>query len=146
MVIMWCSLTVTYITHIIKASMGHDLFPKIWETARVWSLLKIKIRTDFGDLRPMNNKTSKRYVAKSNNIWKALLGCTTALPSVTNDIMAATYNCNLALLVLLDYSKALEKEIRNWSSRFLINFLNFRGYQFPIDACYTRAHCIIYFP
>ena len=117
--------------------------PNLWKIARVLPLPKVKNPNDFKDLRPISILPTlskafekilvsqlKIYLNKFNILpenqsgFRALHSCSTALLTVTDDIIAEIEKGNLTLLVLINYTKAFDQI----NHRLLIAILNYIGF------------------
>ena len=115
------------LTHIINFSLSTGTFPSSWKDARVLPLPKKQKITSFNDLRPISllpvmskilEKVVYRQVIKfteSNSMlppvqsgFRSMHSTGTALTKVMNDFYHTIDKRNVAVLVLLDLSKAFD--------------------------------------
>lgn len=118
---------VPFLTHIINTCILQNRFPKCWKEAVVTPLPKKNEVQDIKDLRPISilpvfskilervlESQIKNFVSSFNLLPDTQSGfrsghsCTTALLCVTDDILQATDQGLVTVLVLLDYSKAFD--------------------------------------
>lgn len=116
-----------HILNIINSCLLENCFPTSWKIAQVTPIAKSQTVNDYCDLRPISilPTLSKILEHIMNNQIRAYLdvnslfpsfqygfrkgyGCVTALLNVTDDIIRATDDDLLTVLVLLDYSKAFD--------------------------------------
>uniref|UniRef100_A0A1Y1NKD6 Reverse transcriptase domain-containing protein n=1 Tax=Photinus pyralis TaxID=7054 RepID=A0A1Y1NKD6_PHOPY len=120
------------ITHIVNSCLVDGIFPNCWKVAKVIPLAKINDPREFKDIRPISilpclSKVVEKIMASQirtyldyENILPRMqsgfrpgYSCNTALAYITDAIMRAIDNNNLAVLVLLDYSKAFDRISHN---------------------------------
>lgn len=118
---------VDHITFILNFALSTSIFPDAWKQANVLPLAKISNPTEMGHLRPISilpmlskllelaMKTQiSEYVFENNIIPMSQSGfrdqhsTTTALTTITDDLIKATDEGKVNCLVLLDYSKAFD--------------------------------------
>jgi len=155
---------IPYLTHIINFSIEHNVFPDTWKIATVMPLPKNKNPTCFKDIRPISILPTlskvfekiiliqvKIYLDKYNILpdtqsgFRPMHSCTTALCSVTNDIITATENSQLTLLVLLDYSKAFDT-INHSLLIATLKHIGFSNTAYDLIKNYlnNRKQCVLY--
>lgn len=127
MIKLCCAFILPYIIHIINSCLLEHTFPEPWKHALVKPLPKTRQLTTYKDLRPISilpafSKILERIIhsqlsgyINTNNILPLTqsglrkgYSCTTALLKVTDDILSATDQGKITILVLLDFSKAFE--------------------------------------
>lgn len=118
---------ISFITNIINSCILQNIFPSEWKQSYVLPLPKVAEPEHIGDLRSINilpvlSKVFERFLYK--HLMKYILdnellpevqsgfrpnhSCTTALLSVSDDILRATDKGQYTLLVLLDFSRAFD--------------------------------------
>lgn len=132
-----------HLLHIINCCLLENYFPAKWKIAHVIPLPKSAKVEQYKDLRPISllptlskilesimSQQIKQYL-KNNNLmpphqsgFRARHSCTTALLKITDDIIQATDENKLTVLVLLDYSKAFDCVNYN----ILLSMLHFHGF------------------
>lgn len=114
-----------YVTHVINFALKYSVFPSLWKKALVIPLPKNNDPSDFDHVRPISILPTLSKVLEKvlqlqlqqfliqNNIlperqsgFRQGYSCTTALLNLTDDILLATDQGLITLLVMLDYSKA----------------------------------------
>lgn len=122
-----CPHILPYITHLINCCLLENYFPNVWKTSMVTPLPKTNHPQDYKDLRPISilppmSKILERvisiqikdYLDKYDILPQMQSGfrknhsCTTALSHILDDILEATDEDELTVLILLDYSKAFD--------------------------------------
>jgi len=127
MIKLCCPFLLPFITYIINYCLLNAVFPTCWKDSIVIPIPKIKNPSDYSDLRPISitSVLSKIFekiaavqlrehleqncllpVAQSG--FRRGYGCSGALLQVVDDVIRASDNGLLSLLVLLDYSKAFD--------------------------------------
>jgi exonuclease III len=143
MLLLCCPFILPFITHIINSCITSNIFPSCWKKALVTPLPKVADPKCFSDLRPISILPTlskimekvmeiqiKEYLNNYNILPSTQSGfrkgysCTTALLSVTDDIIKAYDTGMLSVLVLLDYSKAFD----TISHSLLLSLLHFIGF------------------
>uniref|UniRef100_A0A1Y1M3U5 Reverse transcriptase domain-containing protein n=1 Tax=Photinus pyralis TaxID=7054 RepID=A0A1Y1M3U5_PHOPY len=138
-----------YILHIINSCLLDGSFPLPWKVANVIPLPKVKVPNGYGDLRPISilpciskvlekimSAQIRSYIEKEGILpemqsgFRSGYSCNTALLHVTDSIMSAIDRNHLAVLILLDYSKAFDR----LNHDLLIAVLRYIGF----DAMSTR--------
>lgn len=123
-----CPFIIPFITHIINCAIEINTFPKQWKIAHVLPLPKTKNPDSLKELRPISILPTLSKVAEKILFWqikshcdmyssipvnqsgfRSAHSCSTALLKITDDILQATDNNLLTVLVLLDYSKAFDR-------------------------------------
>ena len=116
-----------YIAHIINSCLEQGYFPNDWKMALVQPIPKTKCPTSVTDLRPISilpilskilekiiHKQLNDFVTVNNMLpecqsrFRRAHSTTSALLNVTDDIFHALDKKQLAVLVLLDFSKAFD--------------------------------------
>lgn len=116
-----------YITHIINSCILDSVFPQCWKNAVVVPLPKTRKVQQLKDLRPISllpclskilervlHTQIKAHINKYNLLpvvqsgFRSGYSCTTALLHVTDDILSATDQGLMTVVVLLDFSKAFD--------------------------------------
>lgn len=147
MILLSCPYLVPFLTHIINCCIEKRYFPDSWKLAYIIPVPKVKIPSDYKDLRPISilpilSKLLEKVLnlqiqnhLKENNIlpdiqsgFRPNHGCSTALLKVIDDILSARDTNKPTALVLLDYSKAFD----TISHRLLLAILHYFG--FSADA------------
>lgn len=132
-----------HLLHIINCCLLESHFPNKWKSAHIIPLPKSAKVEQYKDLRPISllctfskilesimSEQMKQYLNKYNLIpshqsgFRARHSCTTALLKITDDILQATDEGKLSVLVLLDYSKAFDCVNYN----ILLSMLHFLGF------------------
>lgn len=124
----WCGhYIVDHILNIVNSCLLSNYYPRAWKQALVSPLPKTPDPSEFSHLRPISilpilSKVLEKvmynqlyeYVEAHDILPDVQSGfrknrsCTTALLTVTDDIMKATDSGKISLLVLLDFSKAFD--------------------------------------
>lgn len=131
-----------YLTHIINFCITNSVFPRKWKRAIVLPLPKIATPKELKDLRPISllptlSKIIERVMERQLRIhlifnqvipemqsgFKSGHSCTTALLHVVDDVISATDQNKITLLVLLDYSKAFD----TINHKILLSLLHYIG-------------------
>ena len=144
-----CPYIVPYVTHIVNECILTSYFPTLWKQAQVIPLPKISNPTKLGHLRsisilPTLSKVLERVmntqILNFLNINQILpvkqsgfrpgYSCESALCDITDDILKATNDGKVSVLVLLDFSKAFDM----LNHKILLAILNYIG--FSENACH----------
>lgn len=142
MILYCCPYIVPYLTHIINSCIEKNYFPTCWKVAHVIPLPKVKNPSELKDLRPISilpvlskliekilNAQIREHLNKFDILPETQSGfrpnhsCATALLKVTDDVLSATDNNELTVLILLDYSKAFDRI----NHRLLLAILHYYG-------------------
>lgn len=118
---------IDHLTFIMNCALTTAVFPEAWKQANVLPLAKIPNPTELGHLRPISllptlskvledlMKTQiTQYVFQNNIVPNSQSGfreqhsTTTALATITDDLIRATDEGKISCLILLDYSKAFD--------------------------------------
>ena len=124
---MCCSYILPFITHMVNVCISDSVFPDLWKHAVVSPIPKVNAPTDFRDLRPISilpamSKLIERHLFRQLSDYlesRRLLpdcqsgfrknhGCCTALLKVSDDIIRATDQGCVTVVVLLDFSRAFD--------------------------------------
>lgn len=114
-----------YITHVVNFSIKNSVFPTLWKKALVIPLPKKNDPSVFDHVRPISILPTlskvvekvlqlqlQQFLQKSEILPERQSGfrpgysCSTALLNLTDDILSATDQGLLTLLIMLDYTKA----------------------------------------
>lgn len=133
-----------FITHIYNECINTQYFPKAWKRALVFPLPKINQPSQLSHLRsisvlPVLSKIFEKILElqirkflNCNNIlplkqsgFRSGFSCATALADVTDDIIGATDNSKISVLILLDYTKAFDMI----NHQLLFSILHFCGFE-----------------
>lgn len=120
-------LLMDYILHVFNFCIERSTFPDSWKSSLIRPLPKTSSPEDFKDLRPISllpalSKVFERcienqlrgFICDTNALpeyqsgFRSGYGCATALTNVVDDILKATDNGEVTVLVLLDFSKAFD--------------------------------------
>lgn len=131
-----------YLTHIINYCIVNSVFPHDWKRAIIIPLPKKTAPEELKDLRPISilptlSKIIERVLEGQLRIhleinqvipemqsgFKSGHSCTTALLHVMDDVISATDQDKLTILVLLDYSKAFD----TIKHKILLSLLHYIG-------------------
>lgn len=137
-----CPYILPHLTNIINSCILDNVFPDSWKIAEVCPIPKINNPTSYEQLRPISilpvlSKVLERILLnqlKSFIECRAVLpenqsgfrsnhSCTTTLADVTDDILRATDDNKLTVLILLDFSRAFDTVNHN----ILCQILRFIG-------------------
>ena len=132
------------ITDIINTSFEHNTFPLKWKMALIKPIPKIPFPIKESDFRPISllctmskiiekaaNKQICEYLVKHSlldpyqSAYKPGHSCTTAHLKIIEDILEAMDDSEVALMVLLDFSKAFDTV----NHRLLLEKLSILGFQ-----------------
>lgn len=124
---MCCPYILPFVTHVINSCLEQSVFPDTWKQAVVTPVPKVSNPTHYGDLRPISvlpvlskvlekvMEVQLRSHLELNNIlpekqsgFRPLHGCGTALLDVMDDILRATDDGLVTVLLLFDFSKAFD--------------------------------------
>lgn len=138
-----CPFIIPYITHIVNECLASSYFPVLWKQAQVVPLPKVKMPSEYGQLRsisilPTFSKLLERTMEKQithflnvNNIlplkqsgFRRGYSCESALADITDDVFRAYDKGDITLLVLLDFSKAFD----TISHEILLAILRYIGF------------------
>lgn len=116
-----------FITHIINHCIKNSIFPSMWKKAQVIPLAKNLNPTSLNEVRPISilptfSKIfekildrqlqefldSEHIIPENQSGYKKGHSCSTALLSITDDIISATDRRLITVMLLLDYSKAFD--------------------------------------
>lgn len=128
MLLYCCPYILQFVTHIFNVCIENNTYPSTWKMAHIIPLPKVSEPDEYKDLRPISilpvlnkafeiilNNQIRDYLynfsilPKQQSGFRVNFSCTTALLKVTDDIITATDDNNLTVLVLLDYSKAFDR-------------------------------------
>lgn len=137
-----CPHIIPYVTHIINCCILDCIVPESWKLAIISPLPKVKNPESYSDMRPISilpilSKVFEKIIQQqlahyvsdcgilpmNQSGFRPGYSCTTAMLSVTDDILKATDMGLVTLLVLLDYSKAFDTV----SHEILLSLLSFIG-------------------
>lgn len=137
-----CPNILPYITHIINYCLETSTFPDLWKISAITALPKCNNPSSLSDLRPisilcmlskltekiMNNQlklyfNSHNLLPTNQSGFRKDYSCNTALLHVTDDILRATDDGKLTVLVLLDFSKAFDRV----SHELMLSILGYYG-------------------
>jgi hypothetical protein len=132
------------ITHIINISFEQNIFPERWKAAIIKPIPKIPFPLNEMDYRPISllctlskiiekiaNKQICQYLAQHSlldpyqSAYKSNHSCATAHLKITEDILDGIDDSEVALLVLLDFSKAFDTV----NHKLLLEKLSILGFQ-----------------
>ena len=138
-----CPFIIPFITHIINECILNCYFPVLWKQAQSIPLPKVKNPFSYADLRcirllPTLSKVLEKVIEKKirlflnlHNIlpvkqsgFRADHGCESALACITDDILRATDENKISILISLDFSKAFDM----LDHRILYSLLHFIGF------------------
>lgn len=124
---MCCPHILPFVTHIVNSCIEKSVFPEAWKQAIVTPIPKITNPTSSGDLRPISILPAlskvlerlmegqlRRHLNVCNILpvkqsgFRSMYSCGTALLNVTDDILRASDNGLITVLVLFDFSKAFD--------------------------------------
>lgn len=122
-----CPYIVPFVTHIVNCCIEQKVFPNCWKSAVVIPIPKVSNPTTYKDLRPISilptlSKVLERVMESQlrvhvNNFsilpenqsgFRPDHSCETALLGVTDDILKSLDAGDLAILTLVDFSKAFD--------------------------------------
>lgn len=143
MLLYCCPYIIKYLTHIINTSINSATFPSQWKAVHVLPLSKVKNPTQYKDIRPISilctaakiyekvlyeqiqrHLDDNQIIPSNQSGFRRNYSCNTTLLSITDDIIAASDNNLLTILVLLDYSKAFDRI----NHQLLLGVLHFIGF------------------
>lgn len=138
-----CPYILPIITHIINCCIEQSFFPSMWKQANILPLAKVQQPNELKHLRPISilptlskvfekilNLQIRMYLDKHNILpsnqsgFRQGYSCGTLLLSVMDDILTATDNNKLTVLILLDYTKAFD----TINHDILLSILNYIGF------------------
>lgn len=122
-----CPYIIPFITHIINTCILENYFPNLWKTSVVIPLPKVSQPNELKHLRPIsilpplskvlerilsnqlkNHLTIYDILPSTQSGFRKNYSCSTALSHITDDILTASDQNELTVLILLDYSKAFD--------------------------------------
>lgn len=140
---MCCPFITPFVTHIINSCILANTFPDSWKRALIIPIPKKNNIQDIKDLRPISilptlskilekilDRQIRRFVADCELLphvqsgFRAGYSCTTALLCVTDDILQASDQGLVTILVLLDFSRAFD----TIDHATLLNILKAKGF------------------
>lgn len=143
MILLSCPYIVPFLTHIINCCIERKYFPDSWKLAYIIPIPKVKIPSDYKDLRPISilpifskllekilNLQIQNHLERNNILpdiqsgFRPNHGCGTALLKVVDDVLSARDTNKSTALILLDYSKAFD----TISHRLLFAILHYFGF------------------
>lgn len=157
-----CPHILPYVTHIINYCFETCTFPDLWKIATVTAVPKCNNPSTLNDLRPISilcllsklaekimNNQLKLYLDLHNILpanqsgFRKDFSCSTALLHVTDDILKATDEGKLTVLILLDFSKAFDRV----NHELLLKILGYYGLsceavRFLKEYLTSRKQCV----
>lgn len=143
MIHLCCPFILPFLTHILNECISKSYFPTVWKQAYVLPLPKITSPTEFNHLRsisvlPTFSKILEKIMESqikpfldSNSIlpkkqsgFRSGYSCASALADITDDILRASDDNKVSVLILLDYSKAFDM----LNHDILLRLLHFIGF------------------
>lgn len=137
------SIISKYLCHIYNFCIENSVFPKVWKKSIVHPLPKIDNPVEFNSLRPIsvlcvpakvfekilnykitNHLEKFSIISPKQSGFRAKYSCTTALLTITDDILRAIDRKELVFLVLLDFTKAFDRIKHN----LLLAILQYIGF------------------
>lgn len=122
-----CPFILPHLTNIINSCILEHVFPESWKTAEIFPLPKTNNPTSIEHLRPVSilpvlSKVlekilliqlkhfldSRAILPENQSGFRSNHSCTTTLADVTDDILRATDDGKLTVLILLDFSRAFD--------------------------------------
>lgn len=138
-----CPFIIPFVTHIINECIITKYFPMAWKQAKVIPLPKINQPSEFSHLRsisilPVLSKVFEKIMELQirvhlniNNIlpikqsgFRQGYSCATALLDILDDIIKASDESKISILILLDYSKAFDM-INHTILKSILHFVGF---------------------